>query len=164
MSAIYQLKWHGHVATAETLFTICPAAGLKLYHSWLIFRFSLAALQTFLHPVPPRKSICTDYSNESPCPLASRQVPPVGSTHWNQGDGGGRFGYPLPEPSARPQKINCVPLPKPPAPVRWPSPPSYPRKGFSNCLFASCLQVRREDLYCCLRFPYTLPTPLSIAL
>lgn len=69
MSAIYQLKWHGHVATAETLFTICPAAGLKLYHSRLIFLFSLAALQIFLHPVPPRKSICMDYSNESPCPL-----------------------------------------------------------------------------------------------
>lgn len=68
-------------AIAETPFTVCPAAALKLGDSCLILSwFSLGALQNLLPPAPCRECINMDDFNKSPCLLASRKVPPMSST------------------------------------------------------------------------------------
>lgn len=145
-------------AIAETPFTVCPAAALKLGGSCLILSwFSLGALQILLPPAPCRECINIDDFNKSPCLLASGQVPPMSSTCKKPGAQRRRVGASIPRTPSLPGRGGSACLS-----TEGPSSAELPSQGFSTCLLLCLLYSWRGELYYSLQFPYTLPTPLWV--
>lgn len=146
------------MTTAETLFTVCLPAGLKLYHTCLILGFSLGALPDFFPSSSPQEVDPYRLHQQVSLPSGFQ----AGPTNRHQGDEE-RFRCLFPEPLPGHHR-SAASLYQSPSSCQATLSSQLTLPRGAGTAPSPSLQGRRRDGHSSLKFPYTLPMPLSTTL
>lgn len=147
------------MATAETLFTVCLPAGLKLYHTSLILGFSLGALPDFFPSSSPQEVDLYRLYQQVSLPSGFQ----AGPTSRHQGDEERGVGVSSQNPLPGHHR-SAVSLYQSPSSCQATLSSQLTLPRGAETAPSPSLQGRRGDGHSSLKFPYTLPMPLSTTL